>query len=247
MAHLGCGGCWRHPPRMAGDGDIGLDQLFQQGMAKHVDAHLCPLLALLHKQALPVARAQGLPHTIGGLQQECVFVEHGERVAQSATLLTHTLARNVLRLQLVQAAFAAAKAQPTQAIEKVMQVVAGRDALLSMDEGLIGLALGQFALRHKAQVGAPQALCSLVERVGHAVPRHHRRAHRLAQRSPRRKPRRLPVNGLPCGRLGQVCMRHASVSPPHKGLMAASPKGKVSGTVQVWRAKVMRPVLRGRP
>jgi hypothetical protein len=42
-------------------------------------------------------------------------------------------------------------------------------------------------------------------------------------------------------------MRHAKVSPPHKGLMSASPKGKVSGKVQVWRAKVMRAVLRGRP
>ena len=74
---------------------------------------------------LPIARAQSLPQPIGGLEQDGVFVEHGERVAQWAALLGHALARNVLGLQLVQAAFAAAKAQPAQA--KIVKTILYRD------------------------------------------------------------------------------------------------------------------------
>ena len=232
---------------MTGDGHIGLHQLFQQRMAKDLDAHLRPLITLANKQVLPIARAQGLPQAIGCLQQQRVFVEHGERVAQGTALLAHALAGYFLRLQLVQAAFAAAKAQPAQAVEKVMQVVAGGDALLGMDEGFVGQAFGQLALWHKAQVGAPARVRGMVQRVGHAVPGHHRCMYGLPKCRPCLKPRGLPIDGRPGGCLAQACMRHASVSPPHKGLMAASPKGKVSGKVQAWRAKVMRPVLRGKP
>ena len=168
-------------------------------MAKDLDAHLRPLITLAHEQVLPIARAQGLPQAIGCLQQQRVFVEHGERVAQGTTRLAHALAGDFLRLQLVQAAFAAAKAQPAQAVEKVMQVVSGGDALLGMDKRLIGLSFGQLTLWHKTQVGATARVRGLVQRIGHAVPCHHRRMHGLAQRRPGLKPRGLPIDGWPGG------------------------------------------------
>ena len=41
--------------------------------------------------------------------------------------------------------------------------------------------------------------------------------------------------------------RHGSASPARRGLRSASPKGKLSGGVQLSRRRVIVPVLRGRP
>jgi hypothetical protein len=50
--------------------------------------------------------------------------------------------------------------QPTQAIEKIMRVVAGWDALVRMNERFIGHAIGQHVLRHKllGRLGAKRAV-----------------------------------------------------------------------------------------
>ena len=170
---------------MASDGHVRLDQLFQQRMAKDLDAHLRPLITLTNKQVLPIARAQGLPQAIGCLQQQRVFVEHGERVAQGTTLLANALASDFLRLQLVQTAFAATKAQPAQAIEKIMQPLPHRALLAAENKALVGFSGGQGLLWHKGHRRARWPRAG-IERGMQSPPVHHLLRHLLPDAGPRR-------------------------------------------------------------
>ena len=184
---------------MAGDGRIGLHQLFQQRMAKEHHSRLQPQRAVGDKKPLPVALTQRRPQGRGGLEQDSVFVEQGERVTQWPTHRTQAIAGDGLGLQGIQAGFGTGKAQPTQAIEEIMQVVPRGHPALGINERLVGLPWRQFGLGHKASGrGGRQALPGkrLVARQGlrHPTPLPHEEVlHGFPPATPGGEPRSLPI------------------------------------------------------
>ena len=129
---------------MGGEGFAGTHQLFHQRVAKQHQLSLCPQRAVRDEQAVPVASQQQWPqngrHRRWGQQQRTVFVKQGDGIAHRPTHGAHTLGRYGLGLQAVEYRLGLGKAQPYQAIEHIVQVVAGGHLGGAADECLVRLA-----------------------------------------------------------------------------------------------------------
>jgi hypothetical protein len=83
------------------------------------------------------------------LQQRHVFIEQGQGITDRPARRVHPHALYLLTLQLIEPQLGLRKTVPTAAVEKIMQVVAGRHSALGVDEVFVGLAGRQLGLRHK--------------------------------------------------------------------------------------------------
>ena len=236
-----------------------INQLFQQRMAKKHQLSLFPQRAQADKQALPVARLQRLPERRRRQQEGGVLVKHRQRVAHRAAQRGHAGGGNFGGLKLVEPLLDFGKAHPAQAVEEIVQVVAGGHACMLKDELLVSHAGRQVRLRHEADGRAAVG----VERLRHGGDGLHLPLHSLAMATPAGEPGMLPVDtrqGLcarrrlctPCGlgdrhRAHSASSFHGRLSPERSGLSSASPKAKLTGGVQLSLTSVTVPALRGRP
>ena len=155
---------------MGGDGFAGRHQLLHQRVAKQHQLGLRPPRAVGDQQAVPIARQQRGPQH-GGCgrrcqQQRTVFIEHGDGIAHGATHRAHALGGNGLGLQAVERGLGLREAQPHQAVEKIVQVVAGGHLGGAADEGFVGLA-GWGRIGGGKPHGAALRVSGGVQRLGH--------------------------------------------------------------------------------
>ena len=138
---------------MRGDALIGIEQFFQQGVAKQTQLRVLPQFAVRHKQGLPVLLLQSVPQQLRRAQQGCIFIEQGECVSQRPSLRLHPLLLYGERLQAVELTLGLGKSNPTQTIEKIVGVVARGNSVGAVDKGFICLAVWQSVLRHRVKAG----------------------------------------------------------------------------------------------
>ena len=127
------------------------NQFFHQGMAEDQEPRLLPQRALGDEKAVPVTCRERLPKRGRRIEHGAVFVEQRERVAQRPPRGADAGARDLSRLQPVQAALGLRALQPNEGVEEVVQVVARGNGAGAMDEGFVGLAGRQLVMRHEAR------------------------------------------------------------------------------------------------
>ena len=134
---------------MGSDALEGMQEFFKQCVAKQHQVCVHPLRSVGDKQTMPVFFNQCLPQQVWCAPQCRVFIEQRDRVAHMATLRTHALSRDFLRLQAVELCLGLRKPQPTQAIEKIMRQSTRGNFSCFKHMVFISHAFRQDMLRHK--------------------------------------------------------------------------------------------------
>ena len=222
---------------MGRDRFVGRHQLFQRGVAGYPQPRLAPERAQRAEQLRPAARHQRLPQRLGRGQQRAALVQQGDGVAHRAARGAHAVARDLGRLQRVQAPLGLRKGQPRQTVEEVVQVVARGHGTFGEHELLIRHAGRQRGLRHEAH--RCRTLGHRVQRPGHASARVPARQRRLAPAAHGLPPGLLPVDGR-CGLCGGNGWselrgaRHATMVPQRPGPQRGCPQA-VAHPSATWR------------
>ena len=195
-------------------------------MAHQMQAGLGPQRTQLDEEPPPVPRLQGLAQGRRRLQPGAVLVEEGQGIAQRAAPAVLLSRLQALLVQRIQTGLERGPAQPDQAVEGVMPVLARGDGGLAGDEALIALPLVQGRLRHEAQDLTPHLRPRLggllihqgIERLRHRLPGLQALLQGQACGAVLGQPGRVPVRARPgrCGLAQGRLLRPAARPAPRR-------------------------------